>query len=134
MSSNSMAHYPLGIDYPREGFVQNAIISHFCHEGYVAEVCGRTDYSCTHPASKVHWHIEAKGETSQIGLDFRTGLGQLIQGISNVEFKYALAFPATDAFLRQAQRVAPWVRERLNLHWAIVQPDGTLRIIAPTDS
>lgn len=26
------------------------------------------------------WLIEAKGQTSGVGLDFRTGLGQLVQG------------------------------------------------------
>ncbi|MBP1936228.1 hypothetical protein [Paenibacillus sediminis] len=35
--------------------------------------------------SKDKWQIEAKGETSSVGLGLRTGLGQLIQRIHDEE-------------------------------------------------
>jgi hypothetical protein len=128
----STCNFPLGNEFPREGFVQHAVKCHFDALGFVSEVSGQVDYCCAQPTTHERWHIEAKGATSQIGLDFRTGLGQLIQGMSNEATKYAIAFPASDAFLKQARRIAPWVRMKLNLHWLIVHPDGAVRIVLPT--
>lgn len=76
--------------------------------------------------------IEAKGETSDTGLDFRTGLGQLLS-MRGREAAYALAVPDTARFERYRAEVAPWVRSALNLHWIIVSEDGAVRIEAPGD-
>ena len=80
--------------------------------GFMAKKNGYADYVCEHPETKVQWHIEAKGVTQAIGLDFRTGLGQLIKGMSNETTNYALAFPDTPAFHSQARGIASRVRKK----------------------
>lgn len=75
--------------------------------------------------------IEAKGKTSQIGLDFRTGIGQLVQGMSEQGVRYAMAVPDIPQFIAQLERVQPWVRCALGLTWLIVGPDGSVPTLAP---
>jgi len=125
-----MAH-PLGDQFPREGFVQAAIERHFSAcERFEA---GYADLACVDEAGQ-RWVVEAKGETSDTGLDFRTGLGQLIQGMGDPEARYALAMPDTPKFAGQRQRVPEWVREALSLHWILVSEDGELTIADPLGS
>jgi hypothetical protein len=126
--------FQLGEEFPHEGFVQAAINRHFSSLGFVAEEKGYPDLRCTHQVTKEQWHIEAKGETVDVGLDIRTGLGQLLQGMTNESIKYALAVPETDKFLKQLRRVPGWARQRLNLHWIIVRADGSMRIVSPDET
>ena len=78
----------LGYEFPREGFIQAALEQHFAAcERFDA---GWADLACV-DESGVRWVVEAKGETSDTGLDFRTGLGQLLQGMSDPQARYALA-------------------------------------------
>src|SRR5436309_15921785 len=67
--------YQLGDEFPREGFVQAALEQHFAACERVE--AGWADLACV-DENGVRWVIEAKGETSDTGLDFRTGLGQLL--------------------------------------------------------
>jgi hypothetical protein len=93
--------------------------------GYREETSTSTaDLICRHPITGERWIIEAKGRTTAIGLDFRTGLGQILQAIADERSVYALAVPALPEFLNQTQRVNPWVRRCLNLHWLVVSSDG----------
>jgi hypothetical protein len=71
-----MSVFPLGVEFPREGFVQGAVERHFASCTRVT--VGHADFACTDDAGR-RWLIEAKGETTDVGLDFRTGLGQLLQ-------------------------------------------------------
>lgn len=88
------------------------------------------DIACVDTHGK-RWVIEAKGETSDTGLDFRTDLGQLIQGMDDPGTHYALAMPDTVKFERQRQQVPPWVRAALGLSWILVNESGELTVQPP---
>jgi hypothetical protein len=120
--------YRLGTDFPREGFVQGALEQHFA--GCERFAAGHADLACVDRAG-VRWIIEAKGETADVGLDFRTGLGQLVQSMGDQDAVYGLAVPDTQRFANQMARVPKWVRQRLRLHWLIVAADGRVRVEPP---
>ncbi|CAG0945332.1 hypothetical protein ANRL1_02270 [Anaerolineae bacterium] len=126
--------YQLGDDYPHEGFVQRALESHFERLGFQVRYGSDLDFVCVHPVTHEQWWIEAKGQTSQVGLDFRTGLGQLVQKMTDEKNNYGLAIPAIQEFVHQCEKVDPWVRKQLNLHWLVVSEDASVRVIAPDDS
>src|SRR5919199_1964145 len=96
-----MTEFPLGSDFPREGFVQRAIERHFA--SCAPAEAGHADFACTDERGR-RWLVEAKGETSDVGLDFRTGLGQLLPGASEPGWTLALAMPDTPKFQRQRRR------------------------------
>jgi hypothetical protein len=127
---NSMGEggFKLGVNFPREGFVQATLESQFslCERLEV----GWADFACVDHQGR-RWVIEAKGETSSSGLDFRTGLGQLLQNMGDSNALYGMAVPDTPKFEAQLARVPDWVRSALGLHWLIVAEDGSLRIEPP---
>lgn len=124
--------YHLGSDFPSEGFVQAAIEARFatCRREAVPHV----DFVGIDPSNGERWWIEAKGETSDTGLDFRTGLGQLLCGMAREGTRYAIAIPDTPKFAALRDRVAPWVRVNLGLHWLLVDSAGAVTIDTPPDS
>ena len=124
-------HYPAV--FPREAFVQQALERHFKSLGFQLEGDKSVDLVCHNGKLGEHWVIEAKGETSQVGLDFRTGLGQLLQHMSNPSTLYGIAIPETDRFIQQCRSVSGWVRRALHLYWLIVQPDGSIRTVTPDE-
>ncbi|WP_052116078.1 hypothetical protein [Noviluteimonas dokdonensis] len=124
--------YKRGAEFPHEGFVQHALERHFANRGYEIDSGGRVDLLCQSLANGQSWHIEVKGVTTQIGLDFRTGLGQLVQAVTAGNMMYGLAIPDTPAFRTQVARVSRRVTEALNLHWLLVSPDGGVLIVPPT--
>ncbi len=126
--------FPLGIEFPNEGFVQASIEAHFSGLGFVPMKSGHADFACIHPDSGECWRIEAKGATKAVGLDFRTGLGQILQGMTDDSIKYAMAVPDTDQFLRQAALVGEWVRKRLGLHFLIINAHGNVRTVDPSST
>jgi hypothetical protein len=80
----------------------------------------------------VTWVIEAKGETTSVGFDFRTGLGQLLAGMTQgPKTNYVLAMPDTPAFQRQRAAVSDWVRGALNLWWFVVDDRGEVEMLPP---
>src|SRR3954471_8979077 len=101
-----MTHYRLGTDFPREGFVQAALEQHFadCQKHAI----GHADFACSDEYGR-RWLIEAKGERSDVGLDFRTGLGHVLQGTPSPEWTPALAMPDTPKFANQRARTPDWV-------------------------
>ena len=126
-----MTDFPLGSDFPREGFVQRAIERHFA--SCARAVAGHADFACTDERGR-RWLVEAKGETSDVGLDFRTGLGQLPQGASEPGWTPALAMPDTPKFERQRSRTPEWVRDALGLHWLVVGRDGHVAVVSPKET
>ncbi len=126
--------HTLGFDFPREGFVQRVIEDHFAAQGFHVIFAQYADFICEHSDTGERWHIEAKGETSAIGLDFRTGLGQLVQRATDEATKYGLAVPDTAAFRAQCAPLAPWVRRALRLHWLLVGAEGTVRVVGPEEN
>jgi hypothetical protein len=124
-------NFKRGVDFPNEGFVQLAVARHFEALGFVEVQDGHADYAGLHPVTGARWRVEAKGMTTAVGLDFRTGLGQLLQGMSNQQANHGLAIPNTPQFRRQVQAVPAWVREVLRLHWFFVREDGAVIVDSP---
>jgi hypothetical protein len=127
-----MADFKLGTSFPYEGFVQNTVYEFFTRQGYKVTIDTNNrhpDLTCTKGSDT--WVIEAKGKTSDIGLDFNTGLGQIMKRISDPNNKYAMAVPAIPQFERQCGMISPWVRERVGLYWVFVYENGTVRIDSP---
>ena len=124
-------HFPS--KFPREAFVQEALERHFKSLEFELERDKSADLVCHSDRLGQYWIIEAKGETSNVGLDFRTGLGQLLRHMSNPDVLYGIAIQETIGFLQQCRSISKWVRQLLNLHWLIVQPDGLVRIVNPDE-
>jgi hypothetical protein len=119
----------LGTSFPYEGFVQASIEKHFQALGFIQSKEAHADYYGKHPETGEEWLVEAKGKTSDIGLDFRTGLGQLLQGMKEPNRKYGLAVPDIPQFVAQCNRVPERVRELLQIHWLIVGEDEGVRVV-----
>jgi hypothetical protein len=118
-------------EFPEECFIQECIDEYFNERGFSRIDANCVDYVCEHPDSGDRWHIEAHGASAAIGLDFRLGLGQIIRGISSRTTKYALALPDMPQFRNQIRNVEPWVCRSLNLHWLLVNNEGTVTILEP---
>jgi len=123
--------YKRGLEFPHEGFVQLSLEEHFRSAGFLLTTDSRVDLICSHPDTGESWHIEAKGVTSQVGLDFRTGLGQLVQAMHSQDMKHGIALPDTPAFQAQVAKLSAWVVALLRIHWLFVAQDGSVRVIAP---
>jgi hypothetical protein len=113
-------------EYPYEAFVQTALEEHFSRSGYRISRSNSADLICERPGER--WIIEAKGATSAVGLDFRTGLGQIVVAMQDGASTYAIAIPDIPAFRRQAEKVTVQVRRALNLHVIYVDEAGRVDI------
>jgi hypothetical protein len=120
-------------EFPREAFVQQAIERHFAPPDYVAEQVKHIDLVRRHLKAGKRWLIEAKGQTSDVGLDFRTCLGQIVQAMYDRDARYGIAVPDTRQYRAQCRAVSDWVRRTLGLYWLLVAAHGSVRIIAPTE-
>jgi len=120
-----------GTAFPSEGFVQQAIEAYFAHLGYSLHTDTDVDLICTASDGRAPWHIEAKGKTQQVGLDFRTCLGQLLQRMHLPHAQHGVAVPNIDVYRRQIAKVSPWVVAALGLHWLLVDAAGSVTIVTP---
>lgn len=121
-------------EFPNEAFVQRAIKAYFAGQGFQFDTDGHSDLVCHSVERGQRWVIEAKGQTSAIGLDVRTGLGQLLHAMHDPTALYGLAVPDTPPFLIQCRPISAWVRQALRLHWLLVRPDGSVRLVGPNDT
>ncbi len=126
-----MAKFQRGLEFPHEGFVQKAIENFFSGQGYFIVEEGYADLVCICDSNCRKWIIEAKGKTTAIGLDFRTGIGQLVQRMNEQGINYAIAVPEIDQFIMQCSKISKWVRELLNIHFILVDEQSNVRIILP---
>jgi hypothetical protein len=126
-----MRKFPNGTAFPSEGFVQQAIKAYFTKLGYSLNIDTDVDLICTAFDGRAPWHIEAKGKTQQVGLDFRTCLGQLLQRMHSVNAQHGIAVPDMDCYHRQIAKVSPWVVSALEIHWLLVDAEGNVKIVAP---
>jgi len=124
--------YGLGTEFPCEAFVQAAIEEHFQRLGFTTDNSGHIDLLCNRPGTAECWHIEAKGRTSQPGLDFRTCLGQLVQRIREKDTRYGIALPDIPQYTSQINTMSAWVIEALGIHWLLVSPDKSVRMVSPS--
>ncbi len=113
-------------EFPYEAFVQAVLERHFVQLGYRILSFGHADLVCGRAGER--WIVEAKGQTSDIGLDFRTGLGQIVITMKDETCNYAIAVPDISAFRRQADKVTAHVRRALNLHVIFVDQNGRVDI------
>src|SRR5207253_7234314 len=123
--------YARGTEFPSEAFVQAAIEQHFQQLGFTIDNRGHVDLLCHHPTTTERWHIEAKGETSAPGLDFRTCLGQLVQRMRDRGIHHAIALPDIPQYTSQIGAMSAWVIEALQLHWLLVARDGSVKMVPP---
>ena len=121
-----MRSFKRGTEWPNEGFVQTAIEAFFRSGGFDIEEHKTIDLVCSHPVTGAKWRVEAKGLTTAVGLDFRTGLGQLLQGMVERDIHYGFAVPDIPQFRRQVRAVPSWVAEMLAIHGLYVQADGSV--------
>lgn len=128
---NQRSRYLRGYGFPHEGFVQQALEQYFASLGFAAYVEGDADFACTHSDTGERWLIEAKGVTSSIGVDFNTGLGQILKRMTNESTNYGIAVPDTPQFVYQCRLIHSWVRKALHLHWLLIAADGSVRQINP---
>ena len=122
---------PRGMEFPNEGFVQQAIEAHFNQLGFEVEPATHADLVVAHPQTGERWIVEAKGKTTSVGLDFNTGIGQIVQRMLNRGDKFGLAVPEIPQFVTQCRRIPGWVRQALGLHWFLVDRSGTVRRCSP---
>jgi hypothetical protein len=120
-----------GDAFPHEGFVQRAIELHFESLGFKAESHGHADLYSIHQQTGETWLVKAKCLTKDVGFDFRTGLGQLLQQMDKEQVKYGLAVPRVPQFLRQCRLVSLRVTRLLSLQWLLVEADGTVDFVDP---
>lgn len=123
--------YRLGTDFPGEGFVQAAVEEHFRNLGFAVDAAGDIDLLCRHSGSEECWHIEVKGKTSAIGLDFRTCLVQLVQRMTGPGVRYGMALPDIPQYRGQIGKTSQWAVRALGITWLLVQPDGGVHVIQP---
>lgn len=116
--------------YPYEAFVQEVVQQHFVGRGFAIEHVPPLDLVCRHPTTGERWMIEAKGKTSQPGLDFRTALGQIITAMHDPTVTYAISLPA---YQRLCSGISEHVRRSLQLHWLVVDDAGTVHHVAPDE-
>lgn len=111
--------------------MQACVEAHFHKLGFTVDATGDIDLICRHATSRECWHIEAKGKTSQPGLDFRTCLGQLVQRIRGPEVRYGIALPDIPQYRAQIEATSEWAVRVLGIRWLLVQPDGRVRTLEP---
>ena len=128
-----MQSFKRGTDFPHEGFVQKAIEAYFSTLGFDLESGSHADLVARNKNTGERWLVEAKGVTTSIGLDFRTGLGQLIQRMEDPKTIHALAVPHVDRFVSQCREVPLWIRQALRLHWLLVNSEGGVQVIPPDE-
>ncbi|EEJ5470597.1 hypothetical protein AU693_003621 [Salmonella enterica subsp. diarizonae] len=125
-------NYPRGAEFPSEQFVQVSIEKYFSHEGFCIDTSTHVDLICRDQESgDVIWQIEAKGKTSNPGLDFRTCLGQLVQRMTNERVNYGLAVPNIPQYINLINQTSAFAVERINITWILVDCDGSVSIGLP---
>jgi hypothetical protein len=77
------------------------------------------------------WVIEAKGNSTSVGIDFNTGLGQILKRMDDPDCQYALAVPNIPKYINQLNKVPKRVQNLLGLCWIRVSGDGTITIDFP---
>ena len=117
-------------DFPYETFVQRAVEQWLTREGFQIFPDPLVDVKASKD-SGIAWHIEAKGKTSAVGLDFRTGVGQLVQRMKDRAHQYGIAIPDIPQFRKQTDTFAPWVLSKLQIHWIWVSKDGSVSVDPP---
>lgn len=112
--------------------MQIVLDRHFEALGFTENCGSRADIDLRNPSTGIRWIIEAKGHTKHnSGLDFKTGLGQLLLRMSDADAHYGIAVPDIPRFQALCSSFPERVRTSLNIHWLFVDSDAHVRVIAP---
>jgi len=118
--------------FPAEDAVVTAVHAWLAAKGCTFERRGYIDIVAREAETNRLWVIEAKGKTIQSGLDFRTGLGQILIAMHDDGALYAVAVPATPDYRRLCGCIDDYVRRALGLHWLLVNREGHVWLVEPT--
>lgn len=130
--------YPHGDIFPSEGFVQKTVEAYFINKGFnKVKNSDGADFECIDSKGN-GWLIEAKGDTgSNVGTDFKTGLGQIIQKMKDEEatkkYRYGIAVPKIKSFIKQVKMIKKWTRTAINLHILLININAEIEIIDPSE-
>lgn len=127
-----MSNFKRGMEFPNEGFVQSAIESYFKSQGFTKLEVKHVDLVCINEKNE-KWVIEAKGDSSSVGVDFNTGLGQILKRMDEPGCHYALAVPNIPKYINQINKIPKRVRNLLGLCWIMVSENATIDIDFPLD-
>lgn len=122
--------YKLPHVFPNESFIREQLEKYFIQLEYSIVPEKPIDLKCVHQSTNETWIIEVKGKTAQIGLDFKTCLGQLLMRMNNPEYKYAIAIPDIIDYHQQMNKIPALVLQRLNLHIFIISQDGNVKLVS----
>ena len=125
--------YKLPHEFPHESFIQEVLVDFFESEGYSIIEEKPIDIKCSNADKNETWIIEVKGKTSQIGLDFKTCLGQIVMRMNNPDYIYAIAMPDIEQYHKQVNKVSSKIAAKINLNWIFVSDKGTIEIIRNCD-
>ena len=127
-------------EYPNEAFIENEVVKYFKKRGYRiysddekkknefnkhADIIAEND--------KQIWVIEAKGKTSDPGVDFNTGLGQLAKKMVSGNRKYAIAIPQIEQYKKQCLKLPNYYRATNELNIFLVNDKGDVKVINPLE-
>ncbi|HDH28900.1 MAG TPA: hypothetical protein ENH13_07180 [Euryarchaeota archaeon] len=74
--------------FPYEAFVERRVSDYFRNIGYELSMeIAFLDLHFKSAEKGGEWRIECKGETSSIGVDFNTGIGQILKRMDDEKFK-----------------------------------------------
>lgn len=127
-----MKYFKKAKTYPHEAFIQEVIEHYFSIEGFATEKDSQIDLVAEKDDEK--WIVEAKGSTSQITVDFNTCIGQLAKSMASPFIKYAIAIPYDEKYKYQCIRLPDYFRENNNLHIIVIDGNGQVQIIKPTEN
>lgn len=114
--------------FPREAFVQQSVEVHFQRLGFDRITGGNADWVGRHPTTGERWHIECKGLTTAVGLDFRTGLGQLLQAMKLDDTNYAIAVPSITSFISQIGKIDQRLTAHVRMQFLLVDAQGNVAV------
>lgn len=127
--------------FPQAAFVMDAIENHFIENQQFRRVGDQAPNTNVLHCQKENWGewiIFAKGVNTDVGIEFGTGLAQLLRKMDdtrhgNSTFRFGIAMPSDndDKFKRQCAIIGRKIRRTLNLHWLVVNQDGKVTIYRP---
>lgn len=138
MSANatvSRRRFPPGNFWPNEEFVVGVLCGHFGKLYDIVQAKRRgTDIKCFDKSTKaLVWHVEAKGLTKATRTDFQTLLGQLVMCMDDPSVKQGVAVPDDPEVYPLLRAISPRVRQALNFCYLLVDAQGAIRKVKPTD-
>ena len=126
-----MKHFYKENVFPNEAFIQEALEKYFIGNGY--EVDNEQQVDLIAVKSPETWLIEAKGITSQVGLDFNTCIGQIVKHMDSDSKIYAIAVPMHVKYQKQCSFLSSYFREWVNLNILLVNELGEVQRIRPNE-